>query len=56
MSDKVQWSIKSYTFGKCNCEANFGCQFHVASTHGFCQFVEAGHLVRGISMKPDWQD
>ncbi len=45
MSD--QWMIKSRTFGNCNCAANCGCQFNVPSTHGFCQFVEAGHLEEG---------
>ncbi len=41
------WMIKSHTFGNCNCTANCGCQFNLPSTNGFCQFVEAGHLVEG---------
>ncbi len=41
------WMIKSHTFGNCNCAANCGCQFNLPSTNGFCQFVEAGHLVEG---------
>jgi len=45
MSDR--WMIKSQTFGNCNCAANCGCQFNLPSTHGFCQFVEAGHLEEG---------
>ena len=42
-----QWMIKSQTFGNCNCAANCGCQFNLPSTHGYCQFVEAGHLEEG---------
>lgn len=45
MSDK--WMIKSHTFGNCNCASNCGCQFNLPSTHGFCQFVEAGHIEEG---------
>ncbi|MFV2092183.1 MAG: DUF1326 domain-containing protein [Hyphomicrobiales bacterium] len=45
MTDK--WMIKSATFGNCNCAANCGCQFNLPSTHGHCQFVEAGHLEEG---------
>jgi hypothetical protein len=41
------WSIKSNTFGNCNCDANCGCQFNLPSTHGTCQFVEGGHIVEG---------
>jgi len=41
------WMIKSRTFGNCNCASNCGCQFNVPSTHGFCEFVEAGHLDEG---------
>ena len=42
-----RWSIKSHTFANCNCDANCGCQFNLPSTHGHCEFVEAGHLVEG---------
>ena len=42
-----QWKIKSNTFGNCNCAANRGCQFNLPSTHGFCQFVEGGHIEEG---------
>ena len=42
-----KWMIKSHTFANCNCDANCGCQFNLPSTHGFCQFVEGGHLVAG---------
>ena len=42
-----RWMIRSHTFGNCNCASNCGCQFQVPSTHGFCQFVEGGHLVEG---------
>ncbi len=42
-----QWQIKSNTFGNCNCAANCGCQFNLPSTHGFCQFVEGGHIEEG---------
>ena len=42
-----QWQIKSNTFGNCNCAANCGCQFNLPSTHGFCQFVEGGHIEKG---------
>lgn len=44
-----QWKIKSNTFGNCNCNcaANCGCQFNLPSTHGFCQFVEGGHIEEG---------
>ena len=42
-----QWKIKSNTFGNCNCAANCGCQFNLPSTHGFCQFVEGGHIEEG---------
>jgi hypothetical protein len=45
MSDS--WMIKSHTFGNCNCASNCGCQFNLPSTHGHCQFVEAGHLEDG---------
>ncbi|AHD03687.1 DUF1326 domain-containing protein [Leisingera methylohalidivorans] len=45
MPDK--WMIKSHTFGNCNCASNCGCQFNLPSTHGFCQFVEAGYLEDG---------
>ena len=42
-----QWTFRSDTFGNCNCAANCGCQFNVPSTHGFCQFVEGGHVTDG---------
>lgn len=45
MSDK--WMVKSQSFGNCNCAANCGCQFNLPSTHGHCQFVEAGYLEDG---------
>ena len=47
MTQSDNWAIKSHTFGNCNCDANCGCQFHLPSTHGHCEFVEAGHLVDG---------
>lgn len=46
MTDK--WHFHSDTFGNCNCDANCGCQFNVNSTHGFCQFVEGGHIRDGV--------
>ena len=51
MSD--QWMIRSHTFGNCNCNTNCGCQFNLPSTHGFCQFVEAGHLEEGFFNETD---
>jgi hypothetical protein len=45
MSD--QWMIRSDAFGNCNCATNCGCQFNLPSTHGFCQFVEAGLIEEG---------
>lgn len=45
MPDK--WMIKSHTFVNCNCAYNCGCQFNLPSTHGFCDFVEAGELQDG---------
>ena len=42
-----QWTVKSNTFGSCNCDANCGCQFNLPSTYGFCQFVEGGEIVEG---------
>ena len=45
MSDN--WMIRSNTFGNCNCDTNCGCQFNLPSTHGFCQFVEGGHIEEG---------
>lgn len=45
MSD--QWMIRSNTYGNCNCATNCGCQFNLPSTHGFCQFVEGGHIEEG---------
>ncbi len=47
MTSSDNWSIKSHTFANCNCAANCGCQFNLPSTHGYCEFVEAGHLVEG---------
>ena len=45
MSDR--WMIRSNTYGNCNCATNCGCQFNLPSTHGFCQFVEGGHIEEG---------
>jgi hypothetical protein len=45
MSDK--WMIRSNAFGNCNCATNCGCQFNLPSSHGFCQFVEAGQIEEG---------
>lgn len=45
MTDR--WHFHSETFANCNCAANCGCQFNVPSTHGFCQFVEGGHIRDG---------
>jgi len=45
MSD--QWMIRTKTYGNCNCATNCGCQFNLPSTHGFCQFVEGGHVEEG---------
>ncbi len=42
-----QWMIRSNAFGNCNCATNCGCQFNLPSTHGFCQFVEGGHIEDG---------
>ena len=60
MSDN--WMIRSNTFGNCNCDTNCGCQFNVPSTHGFCQFVEGGHISLesinaapfGVGFEPDF--
>lgn len=41
------WHFHSDTFGNCNCAQNCGCQFNLPSTHGFCQFVEGGHIRDG---------
>ncbi len=45
MSDR--WMIRTNTYGNCNCATNCGCQFNLPSTHGFCQFVEGGHIDEG---------
>ncbi len=45
MSDR--WMIRTNTYGNCNCATNCGCQFNLLSTHGFCQFVEGGHIDEG---------
>jgi len=39
--------IRTNTYGNCNCATNCGCQFNLPSTHGFCQFVEGGHIDEG---------
>jgi len=39
--------IRTNTYGNCNCATNCGCQFNLPSTHGFCQFVEGGHIEEG---------
>ncbi|MFV1998683.1 MAG: DUF1326 domain-containing protein [Acidiferrobacterales bacterium] len=39
--------IQTNTYGNCNCSTNCGCQFNLPSTHGFCQFVEGGHIGEG---------
>jgi len=45
MSDR--WMIRTNAYGNCNCSTNCGCQFNLPSTHGFCQFVEGGHIEEG---------
>ncbi len=45
MSDR--WMIRSNSYGNCNCATNCGCQFNLPSTHGYCQFVEGGHIEEG---------
>jgi len=45
MSDR--WMIRTNAYGNCNCATNCGCQFNLPSTHGFCQFVEGGHIEEG---------
>jgi hypothetical protein len=45
MSD--QWLLKSETYDNCNCAVNCGCQFHLPTTHGFCQSAYAGTVVEG---------
>ena len=45
MSD--QWEFKSRTYDNCNCAVNCGCQFHLPSTHGFCQSAYVGTVVEG---------
>jgi len=42
-----QWQITSDAYGNCNCLSNCGCQFNLPSSHGFCQFVEAGEIIEG---------
>ncbi|MFV1998593.1 MAG: DUF1326 domain-containing protein [Acidiferrobacterales bacterium] len=42
-----QWMIRTNSYGNCNCATNCGCQFNLPSTHGFCQFVEGGHIEEG---------
>ena len=42
-----QWLIKSETYDNCNCAVNYGCQFNLPSTHGYCQLAFAGNIVEG---------
>ncbi len=42
-----QWLFKSETYDNCNCAVNCGCQFHLPSTHGYCQSAFVGNLVDG---------
>ncbi|MFT5099058.1 MAG: hypothetical protein ACI9HY_001174 [Planctomycetaceae bacterium] len=42
-----QWMIQATTFANCNCLINCGCQFNVPTSHGFCNFVMAGHINQG---------
>ncbi len=45
MSDS--WLFKSETYDNCNCAVNCGCQFNLASTHGYCQSAFVGKVVEG---------
>jgi hypothetical protein len=42
-----QWLFKSETYDNCNCAVNCGCQFHLPSTHGYCQSAFVGNIVEG---------
>jgi hypothetical protein len=42
-----QWLFKSETYDNCNCAINCGCQFNLASTHGYCQSAFVGKIVEG---------
>ena len=42
-----QWLFKSETYDNCNCAVNCGCQFNLASTHGYCQSAFVGNIVEG---------
>lgn len=42
-----QWVFKSETYDNCNCAVNCGCQFHLPSTHGYCQSAFVGEIVEG---------
>ena len=42
-----QWQFKSETYDNCNCAVNCGCQFHLPSTHGYCQSAFVGNIVEG---------
>jgi hypothetical protein len=42
-----QWLFKSETYDNCNCAVNCGCQFHLPSTHGYCQSAFVGNVVEG---------
>ena len=42
-----QWLFKSETYDNCNCAVNCGCQFNLASTHGYCQTAFVGNVVEG---------
>ena len=40
-----QWLFKSETYDNCNCAVNCGCQFNLASTHGYRQSAFVGNIV-----------
>ena len=42
-----QWMMQATTFANCNCLINCGCQFNLPTSHGFCNFVMAGHIDQG---------
>lgn len=43
----IEWSIRSRTFGNCNCDFNCPCQFEMRPTHGNCQGFEVGEVDEG---------
>jgi hypothetical protein len=43
-----QWMIRATAFSNCNCLINCGCQFNVPTSHGFCNFITAGHIEEGF--------